>query len=92
MFKIGLQDASKRHEEVYGFYEKLYTTIDFAAGLTFLIGSILFFWEDTQYAATWLFVIGSALFAARPASRFAREYHLARLPLPRDDKTRDDTD
>ena len=86
MFKIGLQDASKRHEKVYGFYEKLYTTIDLAAGLMFLIGSILFFWDSTMTLATWLFVVGSLLFVARPASRFAREYHLARLPLPGDDE------
>ncbi|WP_425071758.1 YrhK family protein [Sagittula sp. S175] len=85
MFQSLLHDATPRHKEVYGFYERLYTTIDFCAGLTFLIGSILFFWEDTQRAATWLFVVGSALFVARPASRFAREYHLARLPLPGDD-------
>jgi membrane-bound ClpP family serine protease len=84
MFKLDRFTASKRHEEVYGFYERIYTAIDLAAGLLFLIGSILFFWEDTMYIATWLFVIGSALFVARPASRFAREYHLAQLPLPGD--------
>ncbi|MEQ5871244.1 YrhK family protein [Sagittula sp. NFXS13] len=86
MFKSELHDATRKHEKVYGFYEKLYTTIDMLAGLAFLIGSILFFWESTMYSATWLFVIGSALFVAKPASRFAREYHLAQLPLPGDDE------
>ncbi|MBP0484882.1 YrhK family protein [Sagittula salina] len=85
MFQRQLHDATPRHEKVYGFYERLYTTIDFLAGLTFLLGSVLFFWQSTQEVATWAFVIGSALFVARPASRFAREYHLARLPLPGDD-------
>lgn len=74
-----------RHEEVYGFYEKLYTAIDLLAGLTFLVGSILFFWESTVFTATWFFVIGSVMFAAKPFSRFVREYHLGRLPLPGDE-------
>lgn len=76
---------TKRHAEVYGFYERLYTIIDLSAGILFLIGSILFFKESTTYAATWLFVLGSVLFVARPLSRFAREFHIARLPLPGDD-------
>jgi hypothetical protein len=84
MFRKRMQEATSRHEEVYGFYEKLYTTIDLCAGMAFLVGSVLFFWEDTQYPATWLFTVGSVLFVARPASRFAREYHLAQLPLPGD--------
>ncbi|MFW2588088.1 YrhK family protein [Sagittula sp. SSi028] len=85
MFNTDLHDATPKHQEVYGFYERLYTTVDFLAGLAFLVGSVLFFWDSTQTVATWLFVIGSALFVAKPASRFAREYHLAQLPLPGDD-------
>ncbi|MEM7632365.1 MAG: YrhK family protein [Pseudomonadota bacterium] len=80
-----MKHKTPRHAEVYGFYDKLYTVIDLAAGVLFLVGSILFFWEATTYVATWLFVAGSLLFVARPASTFAREYHIARLPLPGDD-------
>ncbi|MDO6523210.1 YrhK family protein [Shimia thalassica] len=85
MFKPHLHTATPRHAEVYGFYEKVYTVIDLCAGLTFLVGSILFLWESTTHFATWLFIIGSAMFAARPLSRFLREFHLGHLPLPEDD-------
>ncbi|MCC1493289.1 YrhK family protein [Cognatishimia sp. F0-27] len=84
MFNADLNAATERHREVYGFYEKLYTAIDLVAALCFVVGSWMFFYESLQIPATWFFLIGSVFFAARPASRFAREYHLARLPLPGD--------
>ena len=80
-----LRRASARHAKVYGIYEKVYTTIDLSAGILFLVGSLLFFRESTTYVATWMFVAGSALFVARPLSKFLREFHIARLPLPEDD-------
>ena len=85
MSGTGKEHKTPRHAAVYGFYEKLYTVIDLSAGLLFLVGSVLFFWDSTTYFATWLFVIGSLLFVARPASTFAREYHIAQLQLPGDD-------
>ncbi|WP_338749545.1 YrhK family protein [Janibacter alittae] len=74
------------HEElrIRGIYETLSIANDFLAGLLFLVGSILFFWESTTHFATWLFVIGSVLFVARPTIRLARRVHLGRvahLPL-----------
>jgi hypothetical protein len=86
MFKPKLFDATPRHAQVYGLYERLYTTIDLIAALLFLVGSVLFFYPELTYAGTWLFVAGSAFFAARPSVRFLREFHLAHLPLPGDDK------
>ncbi|HKJ60413.1 MAG TPA: YrhK family protein [Hyphomicrobiales bacterium] len=85
MFKPKLFDITPEHARVYGYYERIYTIVDLTAALTFLIGSMLFFYPELVYAGTWLFVIGSILFATRPAVRFLREYHLAQLPLPGDD-------
>lgn len=85
MFKPKLFDITPEHARVYGYYERVYTIVDLTAALTFLIGSVLFFYPTLVYAGTWLFVIGSVLFATRPAVRFLREYHLAQLPLPGDD-------
>jgi hypothetical protein len=44
-----------------------------------------FFSSDLRRASpagTWLFLIGSILFAVRPTIRLALELHLARLPVP----------
>lgn len=85
MFNPDLHRASPRHKDVYGFYEKLYTVIDFVASATFVVGSIFFFYESLVFSGTWLFLLGSVCFAARPTVRLLREFHLARLPLPEDD-------
>ena len=81
--------ASRRHREIHGRYEKLYTLNDLFAALYFLVGSVLFFYESLQVPATWCFTIGSAHFLLRPTIKFAREFHLANLPLPGDDQARD---
>jgi hypothetical protein len=63
-------------------YEVLYHANDFVAGLTFVIGSVLFFWPETEHDGTWLFLVGSILFTLRPAINVARDFHLTRLPHP----------
>jgi hypothetical protein len=78
--------ASDRHAEVYGRYEKAYDLVDFVAAVTFVVGSVLFFFETEQIPAIWAFLIGSICFAARPTVTVLREFHLARLPLPGDAK------
>lgn len=50
------------------------------AAAAFIIGSILFFFNSEQVPATWFFLVGSVLFAARPTVKVLREYHLARIP------------
>lgn len=85
MFHPGLSAATPRHAEVYGFYEKLYTVVDFIASSTFVVGSIFFFYESLTFSGTWLFLIGSVCFGLRPTVKLLREFHLARLPLPGDD-------
>lgn len=79
--------ASDRHAEIYGRYEKMYTTVEFAAAAAFVVGSVLFFFASEQIPATWFFLVGSILFAARPTVKVLREYHLARIPLPGDNTT-----
>ncbi len=62
-----------RERRIYAAYELAYTLVDFGAAAAFVVGSVLFFWEATKMAGTWGFVIGSILFAAKPAIRLARE-------------------
>jgi hypothetical protein len=86
MFDARRYTVTGRHCEVFSFYEKLYTAIDLMAAIAFAIGSALFFSEALSTTATWFFLIGSLFFAAKPVARFAREYHLANLPLPGDEE------
>ncbi|MDO4919181.1 MAG: YrhK family protein [Kocuria sp.] len=64
---------------IRGRYETLSIANDILIGLIFLAGSFLFFHEDTVYAGTWLFVVGSALMLVRPSIRITRRVHLQRL-------------
>ena len=68
-----------RTARLYAVYELIYTTVDFAAALQFVIGSILFFNDDTVVLGTWLFLVGSACFALRPTVHLAREIHYWRI-------------
>jgi hypothetical protein len=60
-------------------YEIISIANDLLIALWFVAGSILFFWEATTRAATWMFLLGSLEFLARPAIRLARRVHLRRL-------------
>lgn len=79
LFQSRRFDASPKHREIYSAYEIAYSIIDLLAAVLFIVGSILFLDDATVYAGTWLFIIGSVFFAARPAVRLARELHLAGL-------------
>ncbi|MCO6185848.1 YrhK family protein [Rhizobium sp. L1K21] len=70
---------SKRHKRIYAYYELLYTLIDVLAAVLFIIGSIMFFFSDWQFAGTWCFLVGSVFFACKPTLRIVREIHLMRL-------------
>ena len=59
-------------------YETLSIINDALIGVWFLIGSILFFFDSTVTAGTWLFVIGSAQLLIRPSIRLKRRLHLQR--------------
>lgn len=59
-------------------YETLSILNDTVAALMFIVGSALFFSPSTSYAATWLFLVGSASMLIRPAIRLSRRIHLRR--------------
>ncbi|GAA4283396.1 hypothetical protein GCM10022261_09270 [Brevibacterium daeguense] len=63
----------------YAKFEILHTAVDFLAAFLFVIGSILFFSEQTKMAGTVCFLVGSIFFATKPSIRIVREIWLARL-------------
>jgi hypothetical protein len=75
-----LHDLSPRHLEIYWRYQVVRTGVDFGAALCFVVGSVFFFFESTTITATWLFLIGSILFAVKPTIDMVRSVHLRRLP------------
>lgn len=60
-------------------YETLSIANDVLIALWFVAGSILFFWDSTTQAATWMFLVGSIQFLVRPLIRLARRVHLRRI-------------
>ncbi len=58
-------------------YESLSIANDVLIALWFVAGSALFLWGSSR-AGTWLFLLGSIEFLARPAIRLARRIHLQR--------------
>ncbi len=69
------------HEElvVRRRYEAMSIANDLLIALWFVAGSVLFFWDSTTEAATWMFLLGSIEFLLRPMIRLARRVHLHRL-------------
>lgn len=61
-------------------YETLSIMNDFAIGIWFLVGSVLFLYPALAEAGTWLFIVGSAQFLLRPVIRLAHQLHLQRVP------------
>ena len=53
-----------------------YTVVDFGAAICFVVGSIMFFSEAWLIPGTWLFLLGSMLFACKPSIRLWRELRL----------------
>lgn len=82
LFREELAWLTPRHAALSRNFEIWYHLNDFAAGLLFVTGSVLFFFPSTTYAATWLFLVGSVLFCVRPAIRVMRDLRLASLPAP----------
>lgn len=78
-FQPGANDRSPKHRKLYAAYELAFTFIEFAAGILFLIGSIMFFYSAWQTQAIWCFVIGSACFVVGPGLKLAREIHYAAI-------------
>lgn len=82
LFDHELRSASEDHAEIVRKYELYRTIVEFLAAATFILGSVFFFYESLLFAGTWLFLIGSILFAVRPTIRLLLELRLANLPVP----------
>ena len=81
MFDPSLATATAQHSRIYKNYEIVHVVADFIAGLTFVLGSIFFFFPPLVFEGDWMFLIGSILFAAKPTIKVLRMMHLARLPV-----------
>lgn len=79
LFEPDARDRSGAHRHLYALYEIWYTAVDFGAAICFVVGSVLFFSPASQTAATWFFLVGSILFAAKPTLRLVRELHYLKL-------------
>ena len=79
IFHRNNRDLNADTRRLYATYEIAYTAADFAAGVAFLIGSVLFFWDSLENIAVVFFIVGSVLFVAKPALRLGREVHLYRM-------------
>ncbi|PTW60388.1 YrhK-like protein [Breoghania corrubedonensis] len=80
LFNHENRTRTRAHARTTTRYEIARTAVEFAAALAFIVGSVFFFYNSLKYLGTWLFVVGSVLFAVRPAVRLAMEIHLVTLP------------
>jgi len=78
-FSPSTRTSTPEHERVFALFEIWYTAVDLAAALLFVVGSVLFFWDETKFTATWMFVIGSICFALKPTIRLLREVKFLRM-------------
>ena len=62
-----------------GRYEVVSIVNDLLIGVWFVVGSVLFFFESTTTAGTWLFLLGSVQLLVRPGIRLHRRVTLTRL-------------
>ena len=76
LFHHANRERNDDTRRVYALFEIAHTTVDFMAALAFIVGSVLFFYNSLQEAGTWLFLVGSILFAVKPSLRLARELKL----------------
>ncbi|GAA2336136.1 hypothetical protein GCM10009854_10060 [Saccharopolyspora halophila] len=60
-------------------YEVLSIVNDLLIALWFVVGSVLFFWDSTVEAGTWLFLLGSVQLMIRPIIRLHRRVKLRRI-------------
>ncbi|MCV0426468.1 MAG: YrhK family protein [Roseibium sp.] len=84
LFDHSIRSASPAHDELVRKYELYRTLVEFLAAAMFIVGSVFFFYQSLVYAGTWLFLVGSILFAVRPSIRLTLELRLANLPVPKE--------
>ncbi len=79
LFRHETRQKNATTRRLYARYELAHTVVDFLAAVFFLVGSVLFFWNELETSAIWCFVLGSLLFCVKPTLRLAREIHLWRV-------------
>jgi len=79
LFEPHHPQLSRARRRSHQYHEIAYTLVDFGAAVTFVVGSIFFFYPDLTEKGTWLFLIGSILFGIRPTVRLSREINDLRL-------------
>tara|TARA_R110002124_G_scaffold53943_2_gene154096 strand:+ start:302 stop:583 length:282 start_codon:yes stop_codon:yes gene_type:complete len=79
LFRHENREASEASRKLYARFEIAHTIVDFSAAFCFVVGSLLFFYDETQKPATWLFLVGSIFFAIKPTLKIVREIKLYRL-------------
>ncbi|KAA2312944.1 hypothetical protein DL237_16110 [Pseudooceanicola sediminis] len=79
LFRHENRQRTEHSKRLYARFEIAYTLVDFGAAFCFVLGSIFFFSERLMTPGTWLFLIGSLLFAAKPTLRLVREIKLYRM-------------
>lgn len=84
LFQRDHRSDSPHHARVYAAFEIAYTSVDFTAALTFVIGSVMFLSEEWTRTGTYLFIVGSICFALKPTIRLWRELKLAAMGNPED--------
>ena len=67
-------------DRVSALNDLMHAAIDFVAAISFLVGSVLFFFPAWETTGIWLFVFGSMLFAANPTMKIIRAWR--RLATP----------
>ena len=77
LFEPPHNDKSTAWKRRYAMFELAHTLADFGAAVCFIVGSVMFFFELWQTPGTWLFLVGSVLFACKPALRLIREIKMA---------------
>ena len=76
LFQHQNRERDHNTRRIYALFELAYTCVDFGAALCFILGSVFFFSDALMTPATWLFLIGSVLFAVKPTLRLIRELKL----------------
>ncbi|ETW11664.1 hypothetical protein ATO8_15493 [Roseivivax marinus] len=78
LFRHETRQSTEHTRKLYARYALAHTMVDFLAAVLFLVGSVLFFWNELETAAIWCFVVGSVFFCVKPTLKLAREIHMWR--------------
>lgn len=68
-------ESDERMKKLKSIYFIILTFNEVFIGICFIVGSIMFFYDDYVYYGTWLFLIGSILMVIKPLIKFIREMH-----------------